>query len=94
MSSHHELYHTTVILLFSLLLIDADLNQFPSFMFSLYTFHLLEFSTQFPLAAMTITFSLLRMFLCDCVSGFSLRSSIVPHPHVSAAQLTTKTRSG
>ncbi len=38
LSSHHELYHTTVILLFSLLLTDADVNQFPSFMFSLYIF--------------------------------------------------------
>ena len=94
LSSHRELYHTTVILLFSLLLIDADLYRLPSFIFSLYTFRLLEFQFPFPLAVMTITFSLFKIFFCDCVSGFVLRSSILPHHHVSAAQLTTKTLSG
>jgi hypothetical protein len=33
--SHHELYHTTVILLFSSLFIDPELYLFPFLMFSL-----------------------------------------------------------
>ena len=59
--SHHELYHTTVILLFSSLFTDADVYLRLPLIFSLYTFH--DLSPQFPRAAANITFSFCSILL-------------------------------
>jgi len=83
-----------VILLFSLLFIEADLYLFPSLIFSQKTFHKPELSIRFPFAAMTITFSFSKIFLVGLVSRLLFSSSMVAHHHVSAAQLTKKTLSG
>lgn len=60
-SFHCESYHTTVILLCSLLLIDADLYSVQFFMFSFQFLH--DVANRFPLAAMKITFSFFNILL-------------------------------